>query len=104
MKDYILMALEKFYYKIAYTTVDEDGEEVQRKHSITLPKFDQIPFGLIRKNRSLPQAEQFFVLLEQVVSETDLDIIDKTTQAEMLALVEAWQKDSGISLGESSDS
>lgn len=95
------MALEKFHYKLTYVEKDEDGEEVSRKHSLTLPKFDQIPFGLIRKNRKLPQEEQFFALLEALISDEDLDKLDKSTQKEMLKLVETWQKDSEVSLGES---
>jgi len=95
------MALEKFHYKLPYIAVDEDGEEVIRKHPVVLCKFDQIPFGLVRRHRNLPQAEQFFVLLEELLPEKDFEFIDQATQADMLKLVEAWQKDAGVNLGES---
>jgi len=96
--------MEKFHYKLTVTEVDDDGEEIQRKHNVVLPKFDNIPFGIIRKNRSLPQHEQFFALLEAVVRPEDLPVIDQTPQKAMTELMEAWQKDSGVGLGESSES
>lgn len=96
--------MEKFHYKLTVTNVDDDGDETTSKHEVILPKFDNIPFGIIRKNRSLPQHEQFFALLEEVVRPEDLKVIDKTPQKAMTDLMEAWQKDSGVGLGESSDS
>ncbi|AXH45114.1 tail assembly chaperone [Gordonia phage Biskit] len=90
------MAFEKFHHKLI-TGFDSDGEEI--KERVTLPKFSAIPFGLIRKNRKLPQEEQFFALLEQVASEEDLEKMDKAPQSEMEKLMEAWQEDSGVELG-----
>ncbi|QGJ92123.1 tail assembly chaperone [Gordonia phage Lauer] len=90
------MAFEKFHHKIV---VDFDDEGQPIKERVTLPKFDNIPFGLIRKNRKLPEEEQFFSLLEQVASEEDLDKMDRAPQSEMEKLMKAWQEDSGITLG-----
>ncbi|UVK62930.1 tail assembly chaperone [Gordonia phage Hexbug] len=92
---------EKFHFKIV-TGEDNDGDVVREK--VTLPRFKSIPFGLIRKNRSLPEAEQFFALLESVASEEDLAKIDKAPQSEVEKLMDAWQEDSGVSVGESEDS
>ena len=92
------MSMEKFHYRVT-VGIDEDGEPI--KHKVTLPKFDQIKFGIIRKNRKLPEAEQFFALLEAVASEEDISAMDETTQEIMGELMEAWQKDSGITAGES---
>lgn len=92
------MAFEKFHHKITIG-FDDEGEPI--KERVTLPRFEAIPFGLIRKNRRLPEAEQFFSLIEQVASEEDLEKMDKAPQSEMEKLMEAWQKDSGISMGES---
>lgn len=92
------MAMEKFHHRIVIGE-DSDGEEI--KHKITLPKFDQIKFGIIRKNRKLPQDEQFFSLLEAVASEADLEAMDNATQEEMSRLMTAWQEDSGVTSGES---
>ncbi|UVK62931.1 tail assembly chaperone [Gordonia phage Hexbug] len=87
---------EKFHFKIV-TGEDNDGDVVREK--VTLPRFKSIPFGLIRKNRSLPEAEQFFALLESVASEEDLAKIDKAPQSEVEKLMDAWQEDSGVSVG-----
>lgn len=85
------MALEKFTYKVGTRT-------------ISLPKFDNIPFGTIRKLRKESKEEQFFGLLESVAAAKDLALIDTLGQKEVADLMDAWQKDSGVSLGESSAS
>jgi hypothetical protein len=90
--------MEKFHYSIV---VGQDDEGDPIKHKLSLPKFDHIPFGLIRKNRKLPQEEQFFSLLESVVGAEDLEYIDRAGQGEVMNLMTAWQEDSGISQGES---
>ncbi|QFG05145.1 tail assembly chaperone [Gordonia phage Dre3] len=90
------MAFEKFHHKIV-TGLDDEGEPI--KERVTLPKFGSIPFGLIRKNRKLPQEEQFFALLEAVASEEDLEKMDKAPQEEMEGLMTAWQEDSGVTSG-----
>lgn len=91
------MTMERFHYAIVVGT-DDEGDPIKRK--LSLPKFDQIPFGLIRKNRKLPQEEQFFSLLEAILSEEDLEALDAVGQGEVRDLMEAWQKDSGIEAGE----
>lgn len=95
------MAMEKFHYKLT-VGVDEDGDPI--KKAIVLPKFGQIKFGIIRKNRKLPQQEQFFALLEEVASQEVLDIIDEAYQESMQDMMTEWQKESGVSMGESEDS
>lgn len=92
------MAYEKFHHKLI-TGFDSDGEPM--KERVTLPKFSSIPFGLIRKNRRLPQEEQFFSLLEAVATEEDLEKMDRSAQSEMEKMMKAWQEDSGVSAGES---
>ncbi|WP_433661085.1 hypothetical protein ACQPW1_02075 [Nocardia sp. CA-128927] len=72
--------------------------------TISLPRMENIPFGLIRKLRKENDTEQFFALIEGVAAAKDLAVIDTMTQAEVHELMNAWQKDSGIELGESSDS
>lgn len=62
------------------------------------------PFGLIRRLRKEDDTEQFFGLIEGVAGAKDLAVIDTMTQAEVKDLMAAWQKDSSITLGESSDS
>ncbi|ATL65145.1 hypothetical protein [Nocardia terpenica] len=84
--------LEKF----AYTTAA--GKK------LSLPRMEHIPFGLIRRLRKEDDTEQFFALIEGVATPKDLAVIDAMTQAEVRELMDAWQKDSNITLGESSAS
>lgn len=84
------MALEKFTYK-------HDNKKIE------LPKFDQLPFGAIRKIRKEGEEEQFFLLIETVADEKSLGIIDTMSMEQISKLVTAWQKDGGVGLGESSD-
>ncbi|KZM68361.1 hypothetical protein [Nocardia terpenica] len=71
---------------------------------LSLPRMENVPFGLIRRLRKEDDTEQFFALIEGVAAGKDLAVIDTMTQAEVKDLMDAWQKDSTISLGESSGS
>ncbi|WP_282778314.1 MULTISPECIES: hypothetical protein [unclassified Nocardia] len=71
---------------------------------ITLPRFDNIPFGVIRKLRKEGETEQFFGLIEGVCSAKDLTVIDAMSQAEVREVMTAWQRESAVELGESSAS
>lgn len=71
---------------------------------LNLPRMEHIPFGLIRRLRKEDDTEQFFALIEGVAAAKDLAVIDAMTQAEVKDLMDAWQKDSTITLGESSGS
>ena len=82
------MALEQFTYKV--------GNRV-----IKLPKFDNIPFGVVRKLRKQSEEEQFFGLIEAVTSEKDLELLDTLGQSQIVELMEAWQKDGGVEMGKS---
>lgn len=95
------MAFEKFHFKLV-TGEDEEGDPI--KEEVVLPKFGSIPFGILRKNRHKPEEDQFFDLLESVAGEKYLEIMDRAPQSEMRAMMTAWQKDSGVQLGESTDS
>lgn len=74
--------------------------------TITLPKFGNFPFGVIRKIRKLEDEEQFYSLLELVTKDDPdtLDVIDSMYADDVADLVTAWQEDSGVSLGESEES
>ncbi|WP_051407139.1 hypothetical protein [Nocardia sp. CNY236] len=71
---------------------------------ISLPRFDNIPFGVIRKLRKESETEQFFGLIEGVCTAKDLSVIDTMSQAEVRTVMTAWQRESGVELGESSAS
>lgn len=74
--------------------------------TITLPKFGNFPFGVIRKIRKLEDEEQFYSLLEFVTKDDPdtLDVIDSMYADDVAELVTAWQEDAGVSLGESEES
>lgn len=74
--------------------------------TITLPKFGNFPFGVIRKIRKLEDEEQVYSLLELVTKDypKTLDIIDEMYADDVAELVTAWQEDAGVSLGESEES
>ena len=87
------MAYEKFHYTF------EGGKKV------TLPKFEQVmTIGLARKSRHMGEAEIGWRLLEKAADEKTLDIIDEQTLGSFSEFMQAWQKDSGVAAGESSDS
>jgi hypothetical protein len=83
------MALEQFHY----TTTS--GTE------IVLPKYKHLKAGLVRRIRKLGPVDQIFTALEEVGTEDDLAVIDEMTQEEMNDFVASWQKDSGVTQGES---
>ncbi len=91
------MAMEKFHYTTAA------GDQVE------LPKFDQIPFGVVRKLRKEDEAEQVFGMFEALVERKlltakHMGVIDNLANAEIGDLMEEWQKDSETSVPESSAS
>lgn len=94
------MAMEKFHHTLTY----EDKKGVEKTHEVTLQKFDQIPFGLIRRFRKFSESEQFFSLLEELLPDKDLAALDQCAQGEVTKLMKEWQKDAGIEAGESSGS
>lgn len=88
------MATEKFHYTTNAGT------------KIVLPKFDQIPTGIIRKSRRLAPEDQMFAVLEAYLGDESKQMaaIDELPTGELKDFVTAWQKDSGVDAGESSAS
>lgn len=87
------MALEKFHYTIGKT-------------KIALPLIGNLPLGIARKTRHADAAEQLFVTFETLFAEgsKELDALDTLDGDQMNELMEAWQKASGVTLGESTAS
>ncbi|MEX1078880.1 MAG: hypothetical protein WED09_07215 [Homoserinimonas sp.] len=81
--------MEKFHHTLP------DG------HPIELPKFENMPLGLVRKTRRMQPADQVFTMLEELLSETDLEHLDKLDKSQFNELTEAWQAGSAVTLGES---
>ncbi|UQE73839.1 hypothetical protein MYK68_13980 [Gordonia sp. PP30] len=89
------MTTEKFHY----TLPDE------AKTQITLPRFKQIPLGVMRRLRKESDSEQLFGLFEALVdkglmSEADLGALDDIGLGDIEKLMDAWQADGGITAGE----
>lgn len=75
------------------------------KTKITLPKFNQIPFGVMRRIRKESESEQIFAILEALldmgkIKEADLDRIDQLDMDAVSNLLAEWQKDAGTTVGE----
>ena len=87
------MAMEKFHYTF------EDGKKV------TLPKFEAVmTVGFARKNRHEDQEELGWMVLEKAADEKALEVIDEKPLSEFQDLMQAWQKDASVTVGESSGS
>lgn len=71
---------------------------------LSLPRFKNIPVGVIRKNRKEDEDEQTFGLIEAVADAKTLKVIDSMSIVELGEFMQAWQKDSGVEMGESSAS
>ena len=69
-----------------------------------LPRFKHLKAGVIRKTRHLDEADVIFTVIESVANPTALAAIDDMTMDELMAMQKAWLEDSGVSLGESSNS
>lgn len=71
--------------------------------NIELPRFDKLPFGVMRKMRKADEDEQAFLLFETAASEEALEVIDTMDIDDIDGLLEAWQKAAGVTTGESED-
>lgn len=84
--------MEKFRYKLP------DG------HTITLPKLENVPLGIVRKTRKLEQGDMVFTMLEMLIPEESLEHLDSFDRSVLDGLMTAWKESSEASLGESSAS
>lgn len=75
--------------------VEIDGETVE----LTFKPFDQIPTGLVRKNRKNPE-EAAWGMIEWGLSEDDLAAFDKLPIVDVEDILDAWQESSKVTLGE----
>nr|DAP03079.1 MAG TPA: hypothetical protein [Caudoviricetes sp.] len=78
--------------------------EVSPRKKITLPKFGQVPFGVIRKSRKMDPEEQFYFMFEELLDEQGLAVLDSLTADQVADLMDSWQNEAGVGLGESEDS
>lgn len=69
--------------------------------SITLPALTEIPSGLLRKHRKLPEVDFMFSVLEDSMDADELEKLDEVSVAEVQEIFQAWQADEGASFPES---
>jgi hypothetical protein len=69
--------------------------------SFTMPHAKNIKVGVIRKAAKLPSGTQEFAVLEAILSDDALEVVDDMDAQEFEAFMKAWQKESGVTLGES---
>lgn len=82
-------------------TSEEFEYELESGETITLPRFDSVKPGVIRRIRKLSEIDQFFTVLETLADDDTIKIIDDLDNAEFQALQLAWFKHAGVNLGES---
>lgn len=71
--------------------------------TVTLPRFKSImTFGRARRMRKMDEGEQMFSVMEEVCDSAALEALDGMDLKETEAFFSAWQKDSGVDVGESS--
>lgn len=71
---------------------------------IALPRFRNVPAGVIRRLRKANNLDFMFGVLEESADEATLTALDGLGIDEVSGIVDAWQKDAGVSAGESSAS
>lgn len=72
---------------------------------ITLPRFGDWPFKVRRQLLDAKNdEEQITIALAGCADEDSLPVIDKMHTSDLVDLVVAWQRDAGITLGESESS
>lgn len=76
-------------------TIEIDGKVVE----LTFKPFDQIPTGLVRKNRKDPESAAWD-MIEWGLSEDDLAKFDKLPITAVEDVLDAWQESSKVTLGE----
>jgi hypothetical protein len=73
----------------------------QNKIEYSIPSFDSLPMGAIRKSRNATDdADRAFIIIEQVVGENskELEALDSMTPKQFQDFLEGWTQ--GAPLGE----
>lgn len=84
---------------------DEFRYTLPSGETIVLPAFETVvTFGIARRLRKLPADEQLFALVEEVCDDEVLALLDDMSATEAGEFFDAWQRGSGVSVGESAGS
>lgn len=81
--------------------VKDDFVYMLGETEIKLPSLTYLQTGLVRRMRGLGDRAAMWFVLEETGTEAALKAIDETYPDELDALMDAWAKHSGITLGES---
>ena len=65
----------------------------------TLPPFNNLPVGALRKARNMEPDEQIWFILESILDEKGMDVIDAMSLTEFTEAMNGWTQ--GAPLGES---
>lgn len=68
--------------------------------TITLPGFNTVKPGVVRKIRKLGEVDQFFTVLETLATTETVEIIDEFEADEFDRFQRGWYKHAGVDLGE----
>lgn len=71
---------------------------------LTLPRFTNVPAGVIRRLRGSNDLDFMFGVIEASADEATLAAIDEMTMDEVVAMAKAWRDGAGVTTGESSAS
>jgi hypothetical protein len=80
---------------------------IHNKKTYTVPAFDEIPSGALRKARKgVDDMDKAFTILEETlgVKSAVLAVLDKMSVKEFGEWLEGWTQQNTVKLGESSDS
>jgi hypothetical protein len=80
--------------KTDFTYTLEDGS------TISLPAFNSVKPGLIRRIRKLSDVDQFFTVLEELADEDTIVKIDDMDHETFEDFQKEWFKHSGVDVGE----
>lgn len=79
--------------------------EFSNKLKVEVQKFsDVLTIGFVERIRKLSEQDQLFALYEEIFDTETREKLAELPFAELGVFVQAWQKDSGVSLGESASS
>ncbi len=99
------MTFEKFHYTVP--AADIEGAKTDKE--IVLPRFKNLPFGVMRQVNKADESQQIFIIIDHLidtkkVSKDTVEVIDSLTIDGVGDLMTAWTKDAETSMGESSAS
>lgn len=88
-------------HKRKYHDVNDLFEFVTRKgDKLEMPYLENVDYGVIEDMMGLSQEEQTKYLLTNLLSEDDYQTLRKNGLADFVDLIEKWNEESAVTLGE----